>query len=349
MRVRRSPDDGRAAVHAAVSTRLALMSDRRIGEAVAAAAPLGSGMGGRAAGLDVDGTRVFVKRVPLTDLELRPENIRSTANHFGLPVFYQYGIGSAGFGAWRELAAHTLTTHWVLSGAHPDFPLMYHWRVLPDSPPQGFVDEFGGIDGAVAHWEGHPAVRARLEAIGRSTASLVLFLEHVPHTLGAWLAERREAAARGGEAPPFARLDEALARGAEFMSAQGFVHFDAHFRNVLTDGRSVRFADFGLALSTAFELSAEEAAFLTGHLAYDRHYVAGHLLRHHLFDEVRDADFLRAWLAGDRPDGTAPEAAALLDRHAPAALVLDGFHRRLLTESRRTPYPSAAIDRAAGR
>lgn len=73
------------------------MSDRRIGEAVAAAAPLGSGMGGRAAGLDVDGTRVFVKRVPLTDLELRPGNIRSTANHFGLPVFYQYGIGSAGF------------------------------------------------------------------------------------------------------------------------------------------------------------------------------------------------------------------------------------------------------------
>lgn len=237
----------------------------------------------------------------------------------------------------------------MLSGAHPDFPLMYHWRVLPDSPPQGFVDEFGGIDGAVAHWEGHPAVRARLEAIGRSAASLVLFLEHVPHTLGAWLAERREAAARGGEAPPFARLDEALARGAEFMSARGFVHFDAHFRNVLTDGRSVRFADFGLALSTAFELSAEEAAFLAGHLAYDRHYVAGHLLRHHLSDEVRDADFLRAWLAGDRPDGTAPEAAALLDHHAPAALVLDGFHRRLLTESRRTPYPSAAIDRAAGR
>ncbi|MFD5069696.1 hypothetical protein ACFWNC_17445 [Streptomyces sp. NPDC058369] len=88
---------------------------------------------------------------------------------------------------------------------------------------------------------------------------------------------------------------------------------------------------------------------LAGHLAYDRHYVAGHLLRHHLSDEVRDADFLRAWLAGDRPDGTAPEAAALLDRHAPAALVLDGFHRRLLTESRRTPSPSAAIDRAAGR
>ncbi|MGZ2357627.1 protein kinase family protein [Streptomyces sp. 372A] len=341
--------DGRAAVHAAVATRLALMSDHRLGRELAAAAPLGSGMGGRAAELDIDGTRVFVKRVPLTDLELRPEHLRSTANLFGLPVFYQYGIGSAGFGAWRELAAHTLTTHWVLTGAHPDFPLMHHWRVLPDTPPQGHVDEFGGIEGAVAHWEGHPAVRARLEAIGRSTASLVLFLEHVPHTLGSWLAERRAAAARGGEAPPYARIDAALARGAVFMSAQGFVHFDAHFRNVLTDGRSVRFADFGLALSSAFELSAEESAFLSAHLAYDRHYVAGHLLRHHLSDEVYDAAFLRTWLTGTRPVGVPPEAAALLDRHAPAALALDGFQRRLLTESRRTPYPSAVIEEAAGR
>ncbi|WNI22458.1 protein kinase family protein [Streptomyces sp. ITFR-16] len=343
------PSESRArrAAHLEVSTRLSLMSDRSLGEAVAGAAPLGSGIGGRSAELHVDGVRVFVKRVPLTDLELRPENVRSTANLFGLPLFYQYGVGSAGFGAWRELAAHTLTTRWVLSDAYPDFPLMYHWRVLPDTPPQGFTDEFGGIEGAVAHWEGSGAVRGRLEAIGRSSASLVLFLEHVPHTLGAWLGDRRAAAAKGGQAPPYARLDASLARGAAFMSARGFVHFDAHFGNVLTDGRSIRFADFGLALSSAFALSPQESAFLAGHLAYDRHYVAGHLLRHHLFDEVCDAAFLRAWIAGDRPSGVPPEAAALLDRHAGPALVLDGFQRRLMQVSKRTPYPSADIDRAA--
>lgn len=142
----------RLAAHGRVSARLSRMSDRRLGEAVSSAAPLGSGIGGRAAELDVDGTRVFVKRVPLTELELRPHHVRSTANLFGLPVFYQYGIGSAGFGAWRELAAHTLTTDWVLTGAYPDFPVLHHWRVLPDSPPEGFTDEFGGIEGAVAHW-----------------------------------------------------------------------------------------------------------------------------------------------------------------------------------------------------
>ena len=137
---------GRLATYGAVATHLSLLSDRRLGEVVAAASPLGSGIGGRSAELDIDGTRVFVKRVPLTDLELRPENVRSTANLFGLPMFYQYGVGSAGFGAWRELAVHTMTTGWVLGNEYEGFPLMYHWRVLPDSPPEGFADEFGGIE-----------------------------------------------------------------------------------------------------------------------------------------------------------------------------------------------------------
>lgn len=130
---------------------------------------LGSGIGGRRAEMEVAGVPVFVKRVPLTDVELRPEHVRSTANLFELPLFYQYGVGSAGFGAWRELAAHLMTTAWVLRNEYAGFPLLYHWRVLPDRPPVDFADEFGGIAGAVAHWEGSPAVRRRLEAVGRSS------------------------------------------------------------------------------------------------------------------------------------------------------------------------------------
>jgi hypothetical protein len=68
--------------------------------------------------LEVAGTPVFVRRVPLTDLERRPENVRSTANLFALPVFCQYGLGGPGFGAWRELAVHTMTTNWVLTGEY---------------------------------------------------------------------------------------------------------------------------------------------------------------------------------------------------------------------------------------
>lgn len=334
----------RLATHGTVAAQLSLLSDRRLGEVVAAAVPLGSGIGGRSAELNVDGTRVFVKQVPLTDLELQPENNRSTANLFGLPMFYQYGVGSAGFGAWRELAVHTMTTHWVLGNAYAGFPLMYHWRILPASPPEGFADAFGGIDGAVAHWEGSQAVRERLEAIGRSSACLVLFLEYLPQTLAAWLADRREAVPRDGDSSPYPWVAESLARGTAFMSAHGLVHFDAHFHNILTDGRLLYFADFGLALSSRFELSGGEAEFLSNHLDYDRSLTAAHLLRYHLLDDVRgDADpevFLREWIAGRRPEGVRPEVAAIMDRHARTAVAFNDFARRLLTESKRTPFPS---------
>lgn len=340
----------RLATYGTVATRLSLLSDRRLAEVVSSASAVGSGIGGRSAELDLAGTRVFVKRVPLTDVEAQPENVRSTANLFGLPMFYQYGLGSAGFGAWRELAVHTMTSNWVLTREHEGFPLTYHWRVLPDSPPEGFVDEFGGIDGAVAHWEGSPAVRERLEAIGRSSHSLVLFLEHVPQTLGAWLSKHGENATLAGASSPYVWVEDALARGAAFMNSRGLVHFDAHFNNLLTDGRLIYFADFGLALSSDFELSAAEEQFLSGHRAYDRHYTASHLL-HHLVDRLRgDTErdvFLQEWSARRRPIGVLPELATIIERHARTALVLDGFHRQLLTGSKQTPLPTAELNRAA--
>ncbi|MEU9314854.1 protein kinase family protein [Streptomyces sp. NPDC048295] len=340
----------RLATYGSVSTHLSLLSDRGLGEVVAGAAPLASGIGGRSAELEAGGARVFVKRIPLTDVELRPENVRSTANVFGLPTFYQYGAGSTGFGAWRELAAHTMTTGWVLGGACESFPLMYHWRVLPDSPLSGFADEFGGTDGAVAYWDGSSAVRERLEAISRSSFSLVVFLEHVPQTLAAWLGGQRAAEPGGGYGPAYAWAEETLLHGADFMRSRGLVHFDAHFSNVLTDGRLVYFTDFGLAVSSEFELSRAEAAFLSGHLTYDRHYIANHLIRHHLPDALRgDVDheaFLGNWIAGERPEGIPPAIAAIIDRHARTSVVLAGFHRRLLSESKRTPYPTAEIEEA---
>ncbi|MEU6260554.1 protein kinase family protein [Streptomyces sp. NPDC047043] len=332
------PWPARLSAYATVSAALGLLSDRRIADAVAAAPALGSGIGGRSAELEVEGVRVFVKRVPLTDLELRPENVRSTANLFDLPLFYQYGVGSAGFGAWRELAAHLMANGWVLRGEYAGFPLLYHWRILPDRPPTGFVDELGGVEGAVERWEGSAAVRERLEAIGRSSSSLVLFLEHVPQTLAAWLGENRDAV-------PW--VEEAVTSGAAFMSSRGFVHFDAHFLNLLTDGRRVYFADFGLALSSHFELAPEEADFLTDHLVYDRSYVPTHLLRHHLVKRAAEnvdlRTFLRDWTAGRRPAGVPPQTAEIIDRHARTALVFDDFVHGLLTRTKRTPFPAADV------
>lgn len=85
---------------------------------------------------------------------------------------------------------------------------------------------------------------------------------------------------------------------------------------------------------------------------YDRCYAPSHLLRHHLPDSVRTgADhgtFLREWVAGRRPSGVPNDISAIIDRHARHAIVLDDFHHRLMTQSKRTPFPTADVQRALG-
>ncbi|MEV6348689.1 hypothetical protein [Actinoplanes sp. NPDC051851] len=127
------------------------------------------------------------------DIERAPGSLGSTADLFRLPSFFQYGIGSAGFGVWREVAAHTMTTRWVLDRQYSGFPLLHHWRQLPQT----------------------------------------------------WLAT-----GPGDAAYEF--LDRALREGSVFMWSRGMVHFDAHVRNLLTDGHRVYFADCGLAAHTGF-------------------------------------------------------------------------------------------------
>ena len=192
------PHDGTDMSHRArvvkytdVSTALALLSDHQLGQLVDEAQALGAGIGGTSALLDIAGAPVFVKRVPLTDLERHPQNVMSTANVFGLPTFCQYGVvayGSSGFGAWRELAANTMTTNWVLAKQSEAFPLMYHWRVLPGAAP--LADELADIDRVVAYWGDSAAVRRRLHALAQASASVVLFLEYIPQNLDAWLTSQ---------------------------------------------------------------------------------------------------------------------------------------------------------------
>ncbi|MEV6419222.1 protein kinase family protein [Streptomyces sp. NPDC051662] len=338
----------RLAAHSAVSTSLALCGDRELRDLVDTAAPLGSGIGGTSALLEVDGTPVFVKRVPLTDLERQPANTRSTANHFGLPTFCQYGIGGPGFGVWRELAVHTMTTNWVLAEEYEGFPLMYHWRMLPD-PGQSLPEELADVDGAVAYWGGGPEVRRRIEALRDSSASVALFLEYIPHNLHEWLGAQVEAGDEAAERA-CAMVARQLEAGTSFMNARGLLHFDAHFQNILTDGERLFFADYGLAISSRFELSKEEADFVAEHQNYDRCYTATHLVMwlvtalYGYERDERDA-FVRACAQGERPTGIPPEVAAILTRHAPLAAVMTGFYRKLQLESRQTPYPLEEIRR----
>jgi len=340
------PRPARLSAYATASSHLALLSDLALERMVDQAPRVRPGMGGTSTALEAGGVRVFVKQVPVTGRELLPGNVRSTANLFGLPGFYQYGLGSAGFGAWRELAAHIMTTNWVLSDEHRAFALLYHWRLLPGPVGTGGIfAEFGGLDEAVAHWEGSAAVRDRMQALRDSPSRLALFLEHVPQTLAAWLANQDVSA--------FSRVDTQLADTTTFMRERGLVHFDAHFLNILTDGHGLYFSDFGLALSDQFDLSGQERAFLREHRCYDRDYTAAHLVNHHVAERVRgERDrrrFVRAWAAGDRPRGVPASAAAILTRYADTAAVFNDFHQSLMEHSKQTPYPRAELDRIRAR
>jgi hypothetical protein len=346
----------RLTAYGAVSTALALCSDRELSELVDTAVPLGSGIGGTSALLEIAGSRVFVKRIPLTDTERLPENLRSTANVFEIPAFCQYGIGypgSPGFGAWRELAVHTMTTNWVLADQFDGFPLMYHWRVLPD-PAQSLPEELADVERAVAYWGGGAEVRDRLEALQRASASIALFLEYIPQNLHDWLGERFQT---GDEAADQAcsLVERELEAGVAFMNAQGLLHFDAHFENILTDGRRLYFADYGLALSSRFELSRDHADFYERHRTYDRCYTVSYLVNWlvvTLFGyrpedrEGREA-LVRACAEGERLTGIPDVAAAIIARYAPLTAVLADFSRGLREGNRRTPYPAEEIRRVA--
>jgi serine/threonine protein kinase len=296
----------RVETHRAVASSLSLLGDAELATLLAGAKPVGTGIGGTVATIEVSGARVFIKTVRLTDLERLPHNVHSTANLFALPRWYQYGVGSAGFGVWRELAAHQLTTQWVLSGACERFPLLYHWRVMPRVREDNTAD----VERQVAAWEGSPSVRTRLIESNNATASVVLFLEYFPHTLRSWL--RSEEGKSQME-----KVERELLSATTFLSSQRFVHFDAHFANILTDGEHLYLSDFGLTLSAQFTLTPEESRFLALHRDFDRSCVVT----------------LLVGFGGN------------VDRYGPIAAVMNEFFRKLRAESKNTPYPADELSR----
>ncbi|MDX3640786.1 protein kinase family protein [Streptomyces sp. MB09-02B] len=347
------PRETRLAKHRTVSATLAQHGDRELRKLVDTATPLGTGIGGTSVLLDVDGTPVFVKQVRLTDIERRPEHAHSTANLFGLPVHCQYGVGSVGgpgFGAWRELAVHTMTTGWVTSGDSDSFPLLHHWRVLPDAG-RPLPGELADVERVVAYWGGGSGIRRRVEELRHSSASLTLFLEYIPQNLHDWLGVRVAAGDEAAERA-CAMVEEELEAGVSFMNDRGLLHFDAHFQNILTDGRRLYFTDHGLSLSSSFELARDEADFYDAHRTYDRHYAVTHLVNWlavalYGYAPAERREFVRACARGELPADVPETIAAILARHAPVAAVMGDFYDRFRHESRATPYPLEALGRAS--
>jgi hypothetical protein len=212
---------------------------------------------GRNHAVEIGKSKVFVKRVPVTDTEY--SNAFSTHNMYDLPTYYNYGVGSVGFGVFRELLTHIKTTNWVLDGAIATFPLMYHYRIMPFSGPRTNVDMERHKE-YVEYWGNNANVGQYMLDRANANYELVLFLEHLPHTLQTWLLDNPNQLHRS--------LDD-LRATITFLRKRGVIHFDAHFRNVVTDGERAYLTDFGLVLDQSFALSKEELLFLERHTYYD--------------------------------------------------------------------------------
>lgn len=169
----------------------------------------------------------------------------------------------------------------------------------------------------------------------------MLFCEYLPKNLLEWLTEQVRASADAA-ATAIAFVDAHLAPTIDFMNARGLTHFDTHFENIGTDGQRFCLGDFGLALSSEFELTADEVAFLARHRRYDHGRAAvgyAHCLSTAFFGQDQWKENLRTFMKTAQP--SVPRAVAVaLQQQAPLALAFLEFSRQLREERKQTLYPA---------
>jgi len=247
--------EGRRLRYARLSSVLAGVSDRDLIRGLAKR-PLTRGWGGNQV-LQLGRDKVFVKRVPVTDKELA--NAHSTRNLYNLPLFYNYGVGSAGFGVFRELLAHVKTTNWVLEGASESFPLMFHQRIVANASRRTSHDIT--LDGYVQYWSGSKRIGKFMLDRAEANHEVLIFLEHFPHTAGPWLVRHEDR---------LGWMHEEMESVAQFLRAKKVLHFDGHLMNIVTDGTRAYLTDFGLVQDMAFDLSPKERTFFRRNTHFDR-------------------------------------------------------------------------------
>ena len=341
----KSDPSSRLEAHHALRSTLSRMSDALLRDRLRAAS-MPTSTGARMSVTAIDGRRVFVKRVALSQLEL--DHAMSTANYFQLPMNFHYGMNSRGFGAWRELLANQMTTEWVLAGDCPSFPLLHHHRVLPLDIASGPIDATA-LDAFAAEWGGNVRVRERAAASGTASHELAMFFEFIPHVLA-----RRVDAGVDDEQTAAMLFRDALP-AFDLMRTRGLIHFDAHWENVLTDGHQLYFADMGLALGDRFDLEEDERAFLKEHEStYDYALFARGLGRviHRLPNGSGDLA-ARIFAARDvaaeaARHGVPPAFAGLLERYGALAWSMTTF-MKTVRKGLATEYPRAALERALER
>jgi serine/threonine protein kinase len=207
--------------------------------------------------IEIGNSKVFVKRIPVTDIEY--QNMFSTKNHYNIPTYYNYGVGSAGFGAFRELVTHIKTTNWVLGGEIENFPLMYHYRIVPCFDKKIEI-EIEKDKEYIEKWNNNKNIQKYIIARKESKYEIVLFLEYIPYSLSEWLGKNRE---------KVSKVVSEIRNTIIFLQKKEIIHFDIHLQNIITDGEKMYLTDFGLVLDKNFDLSEKEHEFFKQNFYYD--------------------------------------------------------------------------------
>lgn len=342
--------------HKILSTRLSKMSLEEIKNLCSQSQQIYDGIGGSAKIIEIYGIKIFVKSIPLTILEQKPEHREKLTNLFNLPLYCHYGIGSPGFTAWREIHLHELTTSWVLDNKCTHFPILYHWREISSEKTNIITEEQRKeIQEQIQYWDESLEVGDRIQQKFESDSQILLFLEFIPHTLYNWIGEQLKT----GETEFLHKIQSDLKETNDYMYENGLVHFDAHFENILTDGISIYYTDFGLSLSRSFGLSQDEEQFFLTHKNYDDFSTLTNLLhaivtnsfapnewnlrlKEYINGELGEK-LLEEYLAGQHQNMEA-QVDHILRSCGPAVLRMDVFYRSLQHQSKSTLYPAEELE-----
>ncbi|MBS0290310.1 MAG: laccase domain-containing protein [Proteobacteria bacterium] len=117
--------------------------------------------------------------------------------------------------------------------------------------------------------------------------------------------------------------------------------------NILTDRELLYFSDFGLALSSQFELTQAESDFLKTHHNYDQSCAAVNLL-HCIITTIFGKEQWEVELqkyAGNQQNILSPPIDSIIKKYAPIALIMDEFFQQLQKNSKLTSYPVDSLEK----
>ena len=211
--------------------------------------------------IDLFGVKIFVKRIPITKNELIN---MSTRNIYQLPMFYQYGIGSLGFGVLRELKSAKMASKYVLRRQCLNFPLLYHYRIIKKI---GITSNHkNDLKKHSKFWGENFRITSLLHDKSNAEDYLYIFMEYFPNNIKEWIIEQ---SLQGNLQDTVEIIVKKIKKISNFLKSQKFLHMDSHIFNILTDGHTIYYADFGLAIHESFQLSNKEKKFLNHHISKD--------------------------------------------------------------------------------